>query len=72
MPDYRLLATSPTLEGIEKAVNAFWCSDRYRVDPDTLAIAHVGGAPIHPAVRVERIAGTRKRAPGFRFVKRGN
>jgi hypothetical protein len=36
----QLLATSPTVEGIQHMVNRFWCSDEYRVDPQTLAISH--------------------------------
>lgn len=36
----KLLASAPTLSGIEDSVNRFWCSDKYRVDPETLIITH--------------------------------
>ncbi len=36
----RLLASSPTLDGITALVNRFWCSSRYTVNPSTLAIEH--------------------------------
>lgn len=35
-----LLASAASLAGIERAVNKFWCSDKYRVNPVTLAIEH--------------------------------
>ena len=36
----RLLASSNSLAGIQKLVNDFWYSDRYSVNPETLAIEH--------------------------------
>lgn len=34
----KTLATSPTIEGIERHINAYWYSVGYRVDPTTLKI----------------------------------
>ena len=36
----RLLATSPTLDGIASMINRFWYSESYTVNPVTLAIEH--------------------------------
>jgi hypothetical protein len=46
-----LLASAASLAGIERAVNEFWCSTKYRVNPDTLAIEHPE-RPVPAGVRV--------------------
>lgn len=38
-----LLASAGTLQNIEGLINRFYCSDSYRVNPETLAIEHPSG-----------------------------
>lgn len=35
-----LLASSPTVDGIQTMLNRFYYSTHWRVDPETLAISH--------------------------------
>lgn len=37
---WTLLASAPTVEGIERQIRRFWASDAYSVDPGTLQIVH--------------------------------
>lgn len=39
-PKPRLLASAPTIADIESVIGRFYYSDKYRVDPETLAISH--------------------------------
>jgi hypothetical protein len=45
------LASSNTVEGLTQLVNAFYCSNDYRVNPETLAIEH----PTMPTPRLTRV-----------------
>lgn len=40
MAKRKLLASSGTIEGIQKLVNQYWFANRYTIDPATLAIQH--------------------------------
>ena len=40
MTKAKLLATSPTIEGITEMLNKYYYSEGYSVDPDTLRINH--------------------------------
>ena len=44
--EVKLLASSPTIEGIERMVNKYACSDSYIVHVDTLKIVNVKGFPV--------------------------
>lgn len=37
---WNLLSSAPTLKSIEEAINDYWCSETYRVNPETLEISH--------------------------------
>lgn len=50
--DVTLLASSPTIGGIEKCINQYWFSTDYRVDPQTLAITHPRWSMVDKPVRV--------------------
>lgn len=58
----RLLASSPTVEGIQRLINRFWVSEHYRVDPETLALSHTTGRAVPAGAAVE------KRGTRYRFV----
>ncbi|PWC91942.1 hypothetical protein [Azospirillum sp. TSO5] len=51
----QLLASAPSIRQIEESINKFWCSDKYRVDPETLEITHPD----------------RKTPEGVRVIKKG-
>ena len=57
----RRLATAATERGIEAAINRFWCSTLYRVDPATLAITNAS-RPVPEGFGVRRLRGD-----GFEF-----
>lgn len=50
--EVKLLASSPTIEGIERMVNRYACSDSYIVHVDTLKIVNVKGFPVSKHWRI--------------------
>lgn len=49
-----LLATSGTIDGIEKLIRRYWYSDAYSVNRETLAIEHPARVPEGFTVRLSR------------------
>jgi hypothetical protein len=56
----KLLASAPSIDGIETLIRKFWYSDRYSVNRDTLAIEH----PEREAPKAARVVKARGR---YRF-----
>lgn len=52
--EVRLLASSPTIEGIERMVNKYAHSDSYVVHVETLEILNVKGFPVPKHWRIVR------------------
>lgn len=61
-PETKLLATAPTIEGIQRQINKFWASVNYRVDPETLVITNMTGHPVPQGAAVQ------PHRNGYKFV----
>lgn len=40
--EWELLASSPSVDGIQNCINKYFFSENYRVDPETLKISNPG------------------------------
>lgn len=61
--EVKLLASSTTIEGIERMVNKYACSDSYIVHVDTLKIVNVKGFPVPKHWRIV------KKSKRYRFER---
>lgn len=67
--EVKLLASSQTIEGIERMVNKYACSDSYVVHVETLEIVNVKGSPVPKRWRIVRKGKRNKLRYRFEYVR---